>query len=157
MSTVREALPSDVPTVLALVRELADYEHELAAVTATEELFHEALFAEGHVAHCLLVEDGVEVAGIALYYLNFSTWWGRPGIYLDDLFVREAFRGRGHGKRLIRALAALCVERDYARLEWTVLDWNEPSIAFYRSLGARPMDEWTTYRLSGEALAAAAG
>ncbi len=157
MSTVREALPSDVPTILALVRELADYEHELDAVTATEELFHEALFSEGHVASCLLVEDEGVVAGIAFYYLNFSTWWGRPGIYLDDLFVREAFRGRGHGTSLIKALAALCIERGYARLEWTVLDWNIASVEFYRSLGAQAMDEWTTFRLTGEALAAVGG
>lgn len=152
MSSIREATPADIPTILALVRELATYERMPDQATATEAQFSEALFGEAHVAYCVLAEDAGEVAGFALYFLNFSTWSGRPGIYLEDLYVREHTRGQGHGKALMTHLARLCKERGYARFEWSVLDWNEPSLSFYRSLGAVALDSWTTYRLSGDAL-----
>ncbi len=150
--TVRRIRPDDVPAVVALVRELADYEKALHEVRLTEEQLHERLFGEapalfGHVAEV----DG-RVVGMALWFLNFSTWRGTHGVYLEDLYVQPAHRGTGLGKRLLRALAALCVERGYARLEWSVLDWNTPSIEFYKAAGAVPMDEWTVFRLTDEAL-----
>jgi GNAT superfamily N-acetyltransferase len=142
-----------VPVVLELIRELAVYERELDAVEATEELLREALFGEQPVASChvALGVDG-EVAGFALWYVTFSTWRGRPGLWLEDLFVRPTSRGRGLGKALLQELAAVCVERGYPRFEWWVLDWNEPAIGFYRSLGAVPQDAWTVFRVDGEAL-----
>jgi GNAT superfamily N-acetyltransferase len=157
--TVRPATLDDVPAIMQLVRELADYEREPDAVEATEAHFRRALFPrDGHpTVSCLVAETGREVVGIAVWYLTFSTWTGRNGIWLEDLFVRPDHRGDGHGTALLQALAALCVERGYPRLEWWVLDWNAPSIGFYESLGARAEDEWTTFRLSGEALSALGG
>lgn len=158
--TIREATPADVPAILRLVRELAEYEREPDAVKATEESFLATMFPAkgdptvfGHVAE-IDGEDGPEVVGIAIWFLNFSTWTGTNGIWLEDLYVTPSQRGTGLGKQLLTRLAQVCVERGYRRLEWTVLDWNEPSIAFYRSLGAVPMEEWTTNRLTGDALAA---
>lgn len=158
--TIREATPADVPTILRLVRELAEYEREPDAVKATEESFLTTMFPAkgdptvfGHVAE-VDGEDGPEVVGIAIWFLSFSTWTGTNGIWLEDLYVTPSQRGTGLGKQLLTRLAQVCVERGYRRLEWTVLDWNEPSIAFYRSLGAVPMEEWTTNRLAGDALAA---
>jgi GNAT superfamily N-acetyltransferase len=149
---IRRVTPQDVPAVVGLVRELADYEKALDECHLTEEQLHTALFDSpalfGHVA----VVDEV-VVGCALWFLNFSTWEGVHGIYLEDLYVQPAHRGSGLGKALLAALAQECVAQGYARLEWSVLDWNEPSIGFYRSLGATGMDEWTTFRLTGEALA----
>jgi GNAT superfamily N-acetyltransferase len=141
-----------VPAVVGLVHELADYEREAASCLLTDEQLHAALFGPtpalfGHVAEL----DG-PVVGCALWFLNFSTWRGVHGVYLEDLYVRPAHRGQGLGRALLAALAAVCTERGYARLEWSVLNWNEPSIAFYRSIGAVPMDEWTTFRLDGVAL-----
>jgi len=140
------------------VRELATYERAPEAVEATEPLLAEALFpSDGEAAvfaHVAEV-DGV-VVGMAVWFVSFSTWTGRHGLYLEDLVVSQAHRGRGIGRRLVAALAAVCVERGYARFEWAVLDWNEPAIGFYRALGAQPMDEWTVFRLSGEALRRAA-
>jgi len=158
---IRAARPGDVPDILRLIRDLAAYEREPDAVRNTEEGLHRHLFAEHPAVYCHVLEDdpdgtGTRVVGLALWFLNYSTWEGTHGIWLEDLYVDPACRGRGHGRRLLLHLAGLCAERGYARLEWTVLDWNEPSIGFYRSLGAVPMDEWTTYRLSGGALDAAA-
>lgn len=150
---VRPAQPADVPVVLELVRELAAYEREPDAVEATEELLREALFGDAPSASChvALGRDG-EVVGFALWYVTFSTWKGRPGLWLEDLFVRPAERGRGLGKALLQELAGVCVARGYPRFEWWVLDWNEPATGFYRSLGAVPQDAWTVFRVDGEAL-----
>jgi len=149
---IREARAEDVPAVVGLVHELAEYERSPESCTLTEEQLHAALFGPEAVARCHVAEVGGEVVGCAIWFRNFSTWRGVPGIYLEDLFVRPAHRGSGLGRALLAALAAVCTERGYARLEWQVLDWNEPSIGFYKSLGAVPMDEWTTYRLDGDAL-----
>lgn len=137
-----------------MVRELAEYEKALDEARATEAQLHEALFGErpAAYAHIAQNEDG-EPVGFALWFLNFSTWRGVHGIYLEDLYVRPERRGGGHGKALLAELARICVERGYERLEWSVLNWNEPSINFYRSLGARPQDEWSVYRLTDGALA----
>ena len=154
---VRHAEPADVPVVLELVRELAVYEREPDAVEATEELLREALFGEHPAASChVAVDPSGTVVGFALWYVTFSTWKGRPGLWLEDLFVRPAARGHGLGKALLQELAAVCVERGYPRFEWWVLDWNAPAIGFYRSLGAVPQDSWTTFRVDGEALVALA-
>lgn len=155
---IRPARPQDVPVVLQLVRELATYEREPDAVEATEALLHEALFGDAPVASChLAVEPGGGVVGFALWYVTFSTWKGRPGLWLEDLFVRPAARGSGLGRALLETLAGVCVERGYARFEWWVLDWNTPAHGFYRSLGARPEDEWTVWRVDGAALARLGG
>lgn len=149
---VRWAEPADVPVILELVRELAAYEREPDAVEATEEMLREALHGEAPVAFChVALRDGA-VVGFALWYVTFSTWKGLPGLWLEDLFVRSSARGHGLGKALLQELAAVCVERGYPRFEWWVLDWNEPSIGFYRSLGAVPQDEWTVFRVDGEPL-----
>jgi GNAT superfamily N-acetyltransferase len=136
------------------VHELAEYERSPELCTLTDEQLDSALFGPKAVAHCHVAEVADEVVGCAIWFLNFSTWRGVPGVYLEDLFVRPAHRGSGLGTALLAALAGICADRGYARLEWQVLDWNEPSIGFYRALGAAPMDEWTTYRLDGNALAA---
>ncbi|MFE6131165.1 GNAT family N-acetyltransferase [Streptomyces sp. NPDC056437] len=150
---IREATPADVPEILAMVRELAEYEKAPQEARATPEQVHAALFGErpGAYAHIAETDDG-EVVGFALWFLNFSTWTGVQGLYLEDLFVRPDRRGGGYGKALLSELARICGERGYERLEWSVLDWNAPSISFYEALGARPQDEWTVYRLTGEAL-----
>ncbi|MGX2995499.1 N-acetyltransferase family protein [Streptomyces sp. JNUCC 64] len=151
---IRTATPDDVPVIHAMVRELADYEKALHEVRATEAQLREALFGERPAAYAHLAVDEAtgEPVGFALWFLNFSTWRGTHGIYLEDLYVRPGRRGGGHGKALLTELARICVERGYERLEWSVLDWNQPSIDFYRALGARPQDEWTVYRLTDEAL-----
>ncbi|CAN7278505.1 N-acetyltransferase family protein [Knoellia sp. LjRoot47] len=157
--TIREATPDDVPAILRLVRDLAVYEREPDAVEATEEHFGAALFpSDGSAttfAHVAEV-DG-EVVGMAIWYLTFSTWTGVNGIWLEDLFVQPEHRGSGVGRELLATLARTCVERGYRRLEWWVLDWNEPSIGFYRGLSAVPQDEWTVFRMDGDALAALGG
>lgn len=135
-----------------MIGELAEYERAPDEVVATEDLLREALFAENPAVFALVAEDGGDVVGFALWFRNFSTWLGRHGVYLEDLYVRPQHRGQGHGKALLSALARICVERDYGRLEWWVLDWNEPALQFYRSLGAVPMDEWTVHRVTGEPL-----
>ncbi|GAA3355048.1 GNAT family N-acetyltransferase [Saccharopolyspora gregorii] len=149
---IRRVAESDVPAVVRLVHALAEYEKAAEECHLTEPDLHRALFGAdpalfGHVAEV----DG-EVAGFALWFLNFSTWEGRHGIYLEDLFVLPERRGSGLGKALLRTLAQECVARGYARLEWWVLDWNTPAIEFYESVGARGMDEWTVHRLTGDAL-----
>ncbi len=151
--TVRPARPEDVPAVVALVRELADYEKALHEARLTEQQLHDHLFGAdpalfGHVA-----EVGGRVVGTALWFLTFSTWRGTHGIHLEDLYVQPAHRGSGLGRELLRTLADLCVQRGYSRLEWSVLDWNTPSIGFYRAAGAVPLDEWTVFRLTDDALA----
>ncbi|MFJ3940553.1 GNAT family N-acetyltransferase [Streptomyces parvus] len=160
---IRIATPDDIPVLHALVRELAAYEKALDEVVASEEQLAEALFGDRPAAYAHVATaddghgDGGEVIGFALWFLNFSTWRGVHGIYLEDLYVRPERRGGGHGKALLTELARICVERGYERLEWSVLDWNAPSIAFYESLGARPQDEWTVYRLTDGALASLGG
>ena len=154
---IREARPEDVPALLGLIRELATYEREPDAVTATEPMLREVLFGPSPAAFCHVAEVDGEVVALALWFLNFSTWLGKHGLYLEDLFVRPSHRGLGLGKALLTTLAGLAAERGYGRMEWVVLDWNEPAHAFYRSLGARPMDEWTVWRLDGDALRDASG
>lgn len=156
---IRTATPADIPVIHALVRELADYEKALDEAKATPEQLHEALFGAHPAAFAHIAEDDTtgEPVGFTLWFLNFSTWRGVHGIYLEDLYVRPEARGGGHGKALLRELARICVERGYERLEWSVLNWNAPSIAFYEALGARPQDEWTVYRLTDEALGALGG
>lgn len=150
---IRTATPQDVPVIHTMVRELAEYEKCPDEARATREQLHEALFGEHPAAYAHIAEsDTGEPAGFALWFLNFSTWRGVHGIYLEDLYVRPTHRGAGHGKALLAELARICVTRGYGRLEWSVLNWNAPSIAFYESLGARPQDEWTVYRLADGAL-----
>jgi GNAT superfamily N-acetyltransferase len=157
--TVRPVRPDDVPAVVGLVRELAEYEKSAHEVQLTEEQLTAALFGDspelfGHVA---VADDGVAdgaVVGMALWFLNFSTWRGTHGIYLEDLYVQPQHRGSGLGRELLRTLADLCVQRGYSRLEWWVLDWNTPAIEFYEAAGAVPMDEWTVFRLTDDALTA---
>ena len=151
--SVRAARPADSALVFALVRELADYEKLAHEVDATERQIADALFGPTPRLYCDIAEWGGEAVGFAVWFLNFSTFRGRHGLYLEDIFVRPAFRQRGIGKALMARLAAHCVERGYARFEWAVLDWNAPSIAFYRSIGAQVMEEWKICRLSGPALA----
>jgi GNAT superfamily N-acetyltransferase len=155
--TIRPASRDDVPLVLEFIRDLARYERLEHEVAASEAQLRDALFGERRYAEVVFACVGGEPAGFALFFHNFSTFKGRPGIYLEDLFVRPEARGRGIGRQLLAHLARTAVERGCARLEWAVLDWNEPSIGFYRSLGAVPMDEWTTFRLTGESLALLAG
>lgn len=147
----RIATPQDTTLILGFIKGLAEYEKMSDQVVADEALLHEWIFEKKKAEVIFALEDGVEV-GFALFFHNFSTFLGRAGLYLEDLFVKPAYRGRGHGKALIRELARIAVERGCGRLEWCCLDWNQPSIDFYLSLGALPMDEWTTYRLSGEGL-----
>ncbi|MER5443064.1 GNAT family N-acetyltransferase [Streptomyces sp. NPDC002790] len=153
---IRTATPADVPVIHTMVRELADYEKALHEARASEEQLREALFGERPAAYAHIAEDAEsgEPVGFALWFLNFSTWRGVHGIYLEDLYVRPSARGGGHGRALLTELARLCVERGYERLEWSVLNWNTPSIEFYEAMGARPQDEWTVYRLTDEALKA---
>ena len=154
MARIRAARPEDVAEILAMVRELADYERALDEVVATEEQLAAALFGDHPALFGLVVElDDASLAGFALYFLNFSTWLGRHGVYLEDLYVRPQHRGSGFGQELLAELARICVDRGYGRLEWWVLDWNEPALGFYRSIGAEPMDEWTVQRVTGPALA----
>ncbi|MBQ2775078.1 MAG: GNAT family N-acetyltransferase [Clostridia bacterium] len=147
----RYAEKVDVPTILNFIRDLADYENMLDEVVATEELLNEWLFEKKKAEVILASVDGEDV-GFALFFHNFSTFLGRAGIYLEDLYVKPEYRGRGYGKALLKKLAQIAVERKCGRLEWSCLDWNKPSIDFYLSLGAKVMDDWTTYRLTGETL-----
>jgi len=139
------------------VRELAAFEREPDAVVATEDMLSDALFSDRPAAEAIIADSGGEPAGFALFFQNFSTWTGRPGLYLEDLYVTPAARGAGVGTALLRHLAHIAIERGYGRFEWAVLDWNKPAIAFYRSMGAVGMDEWRIQRVSGEALVWLAG
>jgi GNAT superfamily N-acetyltransferase len=150
--TLRTATPSDVPAILACIRGLAEYERLAHQCIATEALLHETLFGSERVAEVVLASRGVETAGFALWFRSYSTFLARPGIYLEDLFVFPAHRGHGLGRRLLAHLARTARERGYGRVEWSVLDWNVDAIRFYESLGAVPMSDWTTYRLTGDAL-----
>ena len=151
----RRAVPGDEGLILSLIRQLAQYEKMADQVVATEELLHEWLFEKKKAQVLFALKDGRE-AGMALYFYNLSTFLGRAGLYLEDLFVLPALRGAGIGKALLARLAALAVERGCGRVEWWCLDWNKPSIGFYRSLGAQAMDDWTVYRLTGDAMRALA-
>jgi len=155
---IRPARPDDVPAILGLVEELAEYEHLRQEAQATADDLTAALFAPSPAVFADVAEvdadGGPVVVGFALWFLNFSTWLGRHGIYLEDLYVQPEHRGGGIGRALLTRLAERCVENGYGRLEWSVLDWNDPAIGFYESLGATPMDEWTVYRLTGDALTA---
>ncbi len=153
--TFRFAEEKDCPLILDFIRALADYEKMSDQVVATEALLREWIF-EKKKAEVLFVCEGAQAVGFALFFHNFSTFLGRAGIYLEDLFVLPAYRGKGYGKALLRKLAQIAVERGCGRLEWACLDWNQPSIEFYLSLGAAPMKEWTTYRLTGDTLIEAA-
>lgn len=152
--TVIDAVPADVPLILSLIRELAEYEELASEVTATEARLHAALFGPSGVAHAVVARtsDGTP-AGFALYFFNFSTFVGKPGLYLEDLYVRPDYRKRGLGRRLLAHLAKIAVDRDCGRMEWSVLNWNETALRVYRAIGAQPLDEWTVQRLTGEGLA----
>lgn len=151
-SRIRRIQESDVDAVVQLVHELAEYERQPRECHLTEAQLHLALFGPSPALFAHVAEVDGEVVGCALWFLNFSTWDGVHGVYLEDLYVRPSQRGAGLGKALLSALAEECVRQGYSRLQWWVLDWNTPAIGFYRSLGAEPMDEWTVFRLSGEAL-----
>jgi len=149
---IRPAGPDDVSLLLELIHELADYEKAPEEAVATPELLHTALFGEKPTAEAVIAELDGEPAGFALFFQNFSTWLGKPGLYLEDLFVREPARGRGIGKSLLLHLVGIARQRGCGRMEWSVLDWNRPAIEFYESLGAKPQSEWTVYRLDQAAL-----
>ena len=149
----RTAQEKDTALILNFIKELAEYEKMSDQVVADEKLLREQIFEKKNAEVIFAVEDGIEV-GFALFFHNFSTFVGRAGLYLEDIYVKPEFRGRGHGKALIRELARIAVERNCGRMEWSCLDWNRPSIDFYLSLGAEPMSEWTVYRLTGDKLRA---
>ena len=149
---VREATIDDIPRILQLIKDLAGYEKSQDQVVATEAKLVESFFSENPQVHCHVATEGDEVVGIAIWHLNYSTWLGKHGMYLEDLFVTPANRSSGHGMSLLKTLAQICFERDYERFQWWVLDWNMPAIAFYKSLGTEAMDEWTVFRLSGDSL-----
>ena len=153
---IRPATRADIPIIARLIRALAQYERLAHEVHFHDEALAEHLFGPRPYAEVLLAEDAGAVVGFALFFHNFSTFLGSPGLYLEDLFVEPAHRGKGHGKALLHALARLAVERGCCRLEWAVLNWNEPAIRFYRSMGAMPMNDWTVYRLTGASLQAVA-
>ena len=155
--TLRPAEPADAATILGFVRELAAFEREPDAVVATEPMLAAALFGERPAAEAVIAERDGEPVGFALFFANFSTWTGRQGLYLEDLYVTPAARGAGVGKALLVHLAGIARDRGWARFEWSVLDWNTPAVEFYRAMGAQPMDEWTVQRVSGEALERLAG
>ena len=150
---IRAATPDDVALLHELITALAVYEREPDAVKASPQDLRASLFGEGATAHALICEQDGQALGFAVYFFNYSTWLGRNGLYLEDLFVRPQARGQGAGLALLRHLARLAVQRGCGRFEWSVLDWNQPAIDFYVAAGARPQDEWTVYRLQGEALA----
>jgi GNAT superfamily N-acetyltransferase len=149
---IRAATEDDVPLILSLIKELAEYERLSHEVVATEEALRDSLFGERPVAEVLIGHLGDEPVGFALFFHNFSTFLGKPGIYLEDLYVRPEFRGAGIGRALLVHLARVARERGCGRLEWSVLDWNEPAIGFYKKIGASPVSGWTVYRVTGEAL-----
>jgi GNAT superfamily N-acetyltransferase len=149
---IAPATGEDVPVILRLIKGLSDYEKMAADVKATEELLRETLFGKKPAAEVVIGYEGDEPVGFALFFQNYSTFMGRPGLYLEDLFVVPERRGRGYGRGLLQHLARIAVDRNYGRVEWAVLDWNEPAIGFYRSLGARSLDDWTLYRVSGDSL-----
>ena len=149
---IRYAVKEDVPQILQLIKDLAEYEKAPTDAVATIEQIEDSLFSPNPHAFCHVAEVNGAIVGISIWFLNYSTWLGKPGIYLEDLYIDPAYRGKGFGLALLKELARICIERDYERLQWWVLDWNEPSIEFYKSIGAVAMDEWTVYRVSGDAL-----
>lgn len=153
--TIKQAKQEDVSIILDFIKQLALYEKEPQSVEATKEILTKSLFIE-HSAHCIFVCEGEKEVGFALYFYNFSTWKGKKGLYLEDLFVLEEYRHKGYGKALLSYLAAKAVKEDCGRFEWIVLDWNAPSIAVYKSLGAKPMSDWTVFRLEGNELSSLA-
>jgi GNAT superfamily N-acetyltransferase len=153
MLSIRFATLDDAPTILELVRGLAEYEREPDAVTATAEQFRAQMASADCPFECLIAEFDAEAAGFALFFRNYSTWTGKPGLYLEDIFVREKYRGRGVGGALMRRLGDIAVARGYARIDWLVLNWNTPAQSFYREHGALPMSDWTAWRIEGEELA----
>jgi GNAT superfamily N-acetyltransferase len=150
---IRSARVEDVPVILQLIRDLATYERAPNDVTATQEQLVKVLFGPRSSAEVLLGFEQDTAVGFAVFFHNFSTWLGRPGLYLEDLFVKPEMRGKGYGRALLVYLAKIARERDCGRMEWAVLDWNDPAIQFYRKLGAKPMDEWTVFRLTGDGIA----
>jgi len=154
---IRPATLDDVPTILSLIRDLAQYERAPNEVVATEEGLREVLFGARPAAEVVLALEGKMPVGFAVFFHNFSTWLGRPGLYLEDLFVRPDARGKGYGRALLVHLARIAQERGCGRMEWAVLDWNEPAVQFYRKLGAAPNEEWTVFRLTSEGIAKLAG
>lgn len=154
--TLRTAAEEDIPAIIALVRELAEYERDPHAVVAIPELMRQALFGDGAVAHAVMADVSGTSVGFALYFFNFSTWTGRPGLYLEDLYVQPSMRGRGIGRELFRYLARVALERRCGRLELSVLDWNVDAIGFYEKLGGVAMNDWTVYRFAPEAIASIA-
>jgi len=153
---IRPATEDDVPVILEMIRGLAEYEKLSHMVTATEDALRRTLFGDRPAAEVLLASVDCSVVGFALFFINYSTFLGKPGIYLEDLFVKPEARGGGVGFVLLRELARIARDRDYGRVEWSVLDWNDPAIGFYKKLGAVPMDEWTMFRLTGDAIGALA-
>src|ERR1700682_1777927 len=154
---IRTTTAADVPIILSLIRELADYERAPDAVVTNEAGLREVLFGQKRSAEVLLALEGGEPVGFAVYFYNFSTWLGRPGLYLEDLFVRPTVRGKGYGRALLERLARIAQGRGCGRMEWAVLDWNDPAIQFYKKLGAEPMTEWTVFRLNLDGIAKLAG
>jgi GNAT superfamily N-acetyltransferase len=150
--TIRPAVIDDIPMILKLIKGLAEYEKALDEVVATEEDLERTLFHANPTVYCHVATSREKVVGMAIWHLNYSTWLGKHGMYLEDLFVEPEERGNGHGLSLLRYLASICLERGYQRFQWWVLDWNKPAIEFYKSFGAIPMDEWTVFRSSGESL-----
>lgn len=155
--SIRFATEADADLIVSFISDLAEYEKLLHEVTATAEDIRKSLFGARVFAECLLAFDGGEAVGFAVFFHNYSTFLGKPGLYLEDLFVKPEARGRGIGRALLRRLAEITLERGLCRMEWAVLDWNKPSIEFYESLDAKAMDDWTVYRLAGEALGEMAG
>jgi GNAT superfamily N-acetyltransferase len=155
--SIRPAVPADIPLILQLIRDLATYERAPNDVTATEEQLRQVLFGEKPAAEVLLAREGETAVGFAVFFHNFSTWLGKPGLYLEDLFVRPEMRGRGYGRALLAELARMARDRNCGRMEWAVLNWNEPAIQFYQKLGAKPMREWTVFRLTPEEIEKLAG
>ena len=155
--SIRPANPADVPIILELIRDLATYERAPNDVTATEEQLQRVLFGEKPSAEVLIAREGETAVGFAVFFHNFSTWLGKPGLYLEDLFVRPEKRGHGYGRALLIELARIARRRDCGRMEWAVLNWNEPAIQLYQTLGAKPMDEWTIFRLAPDEISRLAG
>lgn len=149
---IRYATPDDVPDILRLIRELAEYERAPHEVKATEDQVRESLFGADPKVFAHVAEHGGRIAGFAVWFITYSTWTGAHGIYLEDLFVEPEYRGHGHGKALLTELARIADDRGYERVEWSVLTWNRPAIGFYEALGARPKEGWTVYRMAGDAL-----
>jgi len=149
---IRVASKEDAPRILQLIKDLAEYEKAPLEAKATLKQIEDTIFSTNPSAFCHVAEVDGEVIGIAIWFLNYSTWLGKPGMYLEDLFVDPNYRGQGYGMAFLKTLAKICVERGYERFQWWVLDWNEPSIEFYKSIGAVAMDEWTVFRVSGDAL-----